>query len=415
MKNRIGLRKKKTIPTVAKNEEVLAKPLRPFSDTDAGAAPGDIIENLGPGRPLDLSVRKPLETRLGHDFSRVRVHADQDAADRAEALNARAFTVGDRIVFGQGQYKPGTRPGERLLAHELAHNAQQRRTGQVMVQKAEKDPSKEETAAALPTSLKLSSTPDPIVMRRDGVISAIVYFEQDAWLLLGKNFETVEGLGKELGYRSDVMVNVDGHASQEGASDYNLKLSNRRRNTVIMTMQASSKSIGKITFAGAAYGESTPMRPETGGTAKEREENRRYNRRAEIIIFPEIGRETASAPKKPEKEAAPPVLKLPESIRPETPEERLNRILKEKPPEPIKRRSLEEVLREKLDETLDDGLSKIGVPKEYRGYIKDAARSAVEKGVWEVLDRALDGAGVKGKDKDMIKKIIEGVSKEPLL
>jgi hypothetical protein len=60
------------------------------------------------------------------DFGRVRIHADARAADSARAVNALAYTVGRDIVFGAGQYAPGTAQGRRLLAHELTHVLQQR-------------------------------------------------------------------------------------------------------------------------------------------------------------------------------------------------------------------------------------------------------------------------------------------------
>jgi len=65
------------------------------------------------------------EESAGFDFSRVRVHADMQAAEAAEAVNARAFTLGNHIVFGAGKYAPHTVTGRRLLAHELAHVGQQ--------------------------------------------------------------------------------------------------------------------------------------------------------------------------------------------------------------------------------------------------------------------------------------------------
>src|SRR5690349_22131117 len=80
-----------------------------------------------PGRSLDPATRASLEQRLQHDFGAVRVHADAGAADAARAIGARAYTVGQDIVFGRGEYRPGTTEGTRLLAHELAHVVQQRR------------------------------------------------------------------------------------------------------------------------------------------------------------------------------------------------------------------------------------------------------------------------------------------------
>jgi hypothetical protein len=67
-----------------------------------------------------------MQPRFEHDFSRVRVHADSQAGESARAVEALAYTVGRNIVFGDGQYSPGTSNGQMLLAHELTHVVQQR-------------------------------------------------------------------------------------------------------------------------------------------------------------------------------------------------------------------------------------------------------------------------------------------------
>ncbi len=77
-----------------------------------------------PGRPLDGATRSFMEPRFGHDFSRVRVHTDAQAAESARAVNALAYTVGQHVVFDYGHYRPGAPDGRRLLAHELTHVAQ---------------------------------------------------------------------------------------------------------------------------------------------------------------------------------------------------------------------------------------------------------------------------------------------------
>jgi hypothetical protein len=79
-----------------------------------------------PGRPLDAGTRSFMEPRFGHDFSRVRVHTDEEAAASARSVNALAYTVNQHVVFGPEQYHPQTAPGQRLIAHELAHTLQQR-------------------------------------------------------------------------------------------------------------------------------------------------------------------------------------------------------------------------------------------------------------------------------------------------
>ena len=77
------------------------------------------------GQPLDAATREFFSSRFGHDFANVRVHADAAAAESARSLHALAYTVGGDVVFGAGQYAPGTRAGQQLLAHELAHVVQQ--------------------------------------------------------------------------------------------------------------------------------------------------------------------------------------------------------------------------------------------------------------------------------------------------
>ncbi|SHF09688.1 eCIS core domain-containing protein [Streptoalloteichus hindustanus] len=88
--------------------------------------PRDLREVLAsPGQPMDLGLRRDLESALGHDFGRVRVHTDRDAAAVADLLGADAVTVGQDIFFAEGAYEPGTLAGRRLLAHELLHTVQE--------------------------------------------------------------------------------------------------------------------------------------------------------------------------------------------------------------------------------------------------------------------------------------------------
>ena len=77
------------------------------------------------GQQLDAGTRAFMEPRFGHDFSQVRVHTDEKAAESAQAVNALAYTVGRDVVFGEGRYEPETSQGRRLLAHELTHVLQQ--------------------------------------------------------------------------------------------------------------------------------------------------------------------------------------------------------------------------------------------------------------------------------------------------
>ncbi|MGF1643977.1 MAG: DUF4157 domain-containing protein [Thiotrichales bacterium] len=90
-------------------------------------APG-VVERVlhQSGQTLEPTTRAFFEPRLGYDLSRVRVHRDPAAAASARAVNAHAYTVGQHVVFGTGQYAPATSRGRALLAHELTHVIQQR-------------------------------------------------------------------------------------------------------------------------------------------------------------------------------------------------------------------------------------------------------------------------------------------------
>lgn len=81
----------------------------------------------GSGEALSPSLNHEFATRLGYDFSKVRIHRDPAAGLAADSLGARAFTLGRHIAFARGEYAPDTNTGKQLLAHELAHVVQQQR------------------------------------------------------------------------------------------------------------------------------------------------------------------------------------------------------------------------------------------------------------------------------------------------
>jgi hypothetical protein len=112
-------------PLEEEEEELQMKEAGSTSAAPATAPPAVQSALSMPGHPLDAGTRAYMEPRFGADFSGVRVHTDGQAAESAQAINARAYTVGRDVVFGAGQYAPQTGAGKRLLAHELAHVVQQ--------------------------------------------------------------------------------------------------------------------------------------------------------------------------------------------------------------------------------------------------------------------------------------------------
>jgi hypothetical protein len=121
------------------SEQVMSGPVPPslhhaplriqrVASATAGAAPAPQSVDralTGQGRPLPAEVQGEMSQRFGHDFSRVSVHTGPQAAASAKEVHARAYTVGDHIVFGEGQFAPDVSHGKQLLAHELTHVVQQ--------------------------------------------------------------------------------------------------------------------------------------------------------------------------------------------------------------------------------------------------------------------------------------------------
>lgn len=128
------------------------------SSTDharAATVPPIVHEVLrSPGQPLDSATREFMEPRFGHDFSRVRVHTDAKAAESARVIGARAYTAGQDVVFGKGEYAAG----KSLLAHELTHVVQQRRGG----------------GNSLQSQLRFGSADDSLENEADRIASKVV-------------------------------------------------------------------------------------------------------------------------------------------------------------------------------------------------------------------------------------------------
>ena len=77
------------------------------------------------GSPLPSGVRNFMEPRFAADFSGVKIHTGDRAAQLNKQVNARAFTTGNHIFFGKNKFKPHTDEGKELIAHELTHTIQQ--------------------------------------------------------------------------------------------------------------------------------------------------------------------------------------------------------------------------------------------------------------------------------------------------
>ena len=95
-------------------------------DADGGTrSPVLDVVGKGGGQPLEPTLRREMEGRLGADFSDVRIHRDATASVSAQSVNANAYTVGTDVVFRSDRWNPDSTDGKTTLAHELTHVVQQ--------------------------------------------------------------------------------------------------------------------------------------------------------------------------------------------------------------------------------------------------------------------------------------------------
>lgn len=117
-------------------EELQMKPMvQRQAESGTDAAPdleASINQARGGGQPMADNIREPMEQAFGADFSGVKVHTDGQSDQLNRSIQARAFTTGQDVFFGQGEYNPGSRGGQELIAHELTHVVQQNGKGNAM-------------------------------------------------------------------------------------------------------------------------------------------------------------------------------------------------------------------------------------------------------------------------------------------
>ncbi|WP_417067314.1 DUF4157 domain-containing protein [Niveibacterium terrae] len=143
-----------------------AAPLaRSASDRRAPQCVHDVLAT--PGQALPAQTREQMQAHFHHDFSQVRIHADDQAAASAHAVSARAYTVGNHIVFNPARYTPQSHAGQGLLAHELAHVIQQRSGSAAVRLQREREEPAPEVAVAAPAAQPAPREDYVFIMGRD--------------------------------------------------------------------------------------------------------------------------------------------------------------------------------------------------------------------------------------------------------
>ena len=99
-----------------------------------GSIASRINSSVG-GEPLAPATRHFFESRFGTSLHDVRIHTGDESARLNTEVSAQAFTLGNEIFFGAGQYQPDTISGRHLIAHELAHVLQQSTNASPFIQR----------------------------------------------------------------------------------------------------------------------------------------------------------------------------------------------------------------------------------------------------------------------------------------
>jgi outer membrane protein OmpA-like peptidoglycan-associated protein len=189
------------------------------------------------GQPLDIATRAFFEPRFGRDFSRVRVHTSDAAAESARSIAAHAYTLGRDVVFAPGKYNPQTSAGQSLLAHELAHTIQQKPDG--VFKRPDSMPHLSQVQSRIQRSCGTDlHDPKPDCTASDtGVIGQQFLFVVNCDDLQPGEAGKVTRFAAAL--KPGAHLNIHGFASEEGPVEFNLALSCHRANVIAGMLQAA--------------------------------------------------------------------------------------------------------------------------------------------------------------------------------
>jgi outer membrane protein OmpA-like peptidoglycan-associated protein len=185
----------------------------------------------GRGESLPSSERSFFESRFGYDFSGVRIHTNDLAAQAADHVQALAFTTGRDIVFGAGQYRPGEHAGRHLMAHELTHVVQQSGTQGRAPSPIQRlgDPKQRPASVTCPTPNSTTTTP---------VLTSVLFPKSGTALTPAgiAELSTVRAEWNAVPFRT-ARVRIDGFASTDGPQSINWTLSCDRAKAVASELE----------------------------------------------------------------------------------------------------------------------------------------------------------------------------------
>lgn len=414
-------------------------PAGPATSKDVPPIVHDVLQSQG--KALDADARNSMERGFGQDFTQVRIHTDGKAADSAETVRARAYTVGTDIVFGAGQYSGNSQSSRHLLAHELTHVVQQARGGvatdaeavadtaatrvtqgktvegtslgsaPVSLQRQEKDDGEKAPATSEPGS---GPTGEPPVDEFD--------FDKDS--IPPQHLARLASLRMRLLTSPGATVVLIGHTDTVGTEKYNEGLGRRRANTVRDFLSKNDGvNPGRIEVKSAGEAEPATGQPPARRDPGKGEKNSK-NRRVEIQIKGALSsdRPTVTPPTPTPGQNKPiipgpggPMVKelcivYPDLCKPDDPSRLPPDFWKPIPPAKRPQKSTLDVINENLVDPVVDAVTR-GLPKPVREKIRDLAHDGVEKGITSAASSAASAAGIDSKGQQAIEKAVEAALK----
>jgi outer membrane protein OmpA-like peptidoglycan-associated protein len=412
----------------------LRKPSPPVS-ADPGA--GLHIDTArGRGKPLDSATRAVMEPRLGHDFGDVRVHDSSEAASAAHALGARALTYGNDIVIaanaGQGA------SNLRLLAHELAHVAQQRNASVVeprlsepadTAERAAETIADEAVSGAKPSSGATLLASVPAVQRQaDTGASQDLRLRPSPWFQRAMGRLVIDGFptGKSsltgeqrdrTKFHASILktlldsepggrVSVTGHGDAVGTDERNLALGLERAKAVAEALVGAG--IPEEVIDTDTAGKSEPAVPAKGAEPQ--------NRRAVIgytppLSLPGFGTPGLTPPtfdvKPPPKLDVGP--SLPKDDWWKRSDEMMRRAQEIEKKLPKDNRSPMERLGDAVVQVLEPLIRKVPVSEDLKKKAREGIRDGVKAGSEKICEASIDAAGAKGPEADALKAACKGI------
>lgn len=216
-------------------------------DINASIQTQHYIGSLSGGQALNKADRNFFEPRIGYSLGDVRLHTDSAAERSAKEIGALAYTHGNNIIFGAGQYQPGNDDGKKLLAHELTHVVQQ--NAHQPLNKIQRACGRE---IGVQTNCNGNSMEVPMRPR--------YLFEMNCDDFSAGN-ETDLRADAET-YREGETIEIHGLASEEGTVEFNLNLScaraSKAKSIIEEVLMAKGISANLIVFS---HGPQTGDRP----------------------------------------------------------------------------------------------------------------------------------------------------------